>query len=83
MSAWMVSQVVAAGGRESPEYSDHEWATEYRGFYLRWTHEALHVARVSDFDRWSNSRIYEGEPPTTIEELDTLLDGLGTQEDES
>lgn len=81
MSAWMVSRVVAAGGHEIPQYDDHEWLTVYRGFLLRWTDSVLHAARFVGFDRWANSRIYDGDPPTTIEELDTLLDGLATVED--
>lgn len=77
----MASRVVAAGGTEITQYDDHEWLAVYRGFLLRWTDTALHVARFAYFDRWSNSRIYDGEPPTTIEELNALLDGLGTEDE--
>ena len=85
MSEWMVSEVVRCGGRETTNLGEADvghFRAEYRGFYLWWIQDRgeLHVARIDDFDRWANSRVYEGEAPTTMETLDARLDGLATAE---
>lgn len=81
MSEYMVGEVVKAGGVETTnpgEADDGHWRAEYRGFRLWWAEwgTRLHVARVKDFDRWANSRLYGDEAPTTMEALDALLDRL-------
>ncbi len=79
MSAWLVEQVVAAGGRNAGHPIDEErgeYLAEHRGFLLRWTWEALDIARVVGLDRWANSRLWRGETPTTIASINALLDGL-------
>ncbi len=78
----MVSQVVAAGGVDATDPAEDiagEGRADYRGFRLWWDDWGLrlHVARVDGFDRWGNSRIYEGDAPPTLGALDALLDRLG------
>lgn len=71
----MLSEIEKHGGRSICD-DDGDYRAEYRGFYLMFTYEHLHVARVDDWDRWANSRIAMIDVPTTIEELDALLDTL-------
>lgn len=77
----MCSEVVRCGGVESTNPGEDDagvFRNVYRGFYLFWDQNRgiLHVARVADFDRWANSRVYRGESPTTMEALDALLSDL-------
>lgn len=77
----MCSEVVRCGGVESTNPGEADvgcFRNVYRGFYLWWDQNGgiLHVARVADFDRWANSRVYHGESPTTMEALDSLLSDL-------
>jgi N-acyl-D-aspartate/D-glutamate deacylase len=82
MSAWMLQQVVERGGVDTTApYEDCDYGSfraTYRGYYLWWISwkNKLNIAWANDFDRWANSRVYEGESPTTIEGLDALLDTL-------
>lgn len=61
---------------------DH-FRAKYRKFYLWWVIDPenpsasrLHVAHVSDFDRWANSRVYYGPIPETFADLNRLLTRL-------
>ena len=79
--ARMVREVVALGGADTGrcgEYDDGHFRADYRGYHLWWIDDkaVLNVGRIGDFDRWANSRVYEGDVPATMDALDRLLDGL-------
>ena len=77
----MIHEIVAHGGTDTtgPDEDRHgHFRASYRGYHLWFVENdaKLHVARQDDFDRWANSRVYEGEAPCTIDDLDAVLDGL-------
>ncbi len=80
MSAWMLQQVVERGGSSISAPLEEEpygyFRATYRWYYLWWVswENKLNVAPVGDLDRWSNSRVYEGESPATVEEIDAIID---------
>lgn len=82
MSSWMISEIVRAGGIDTthPDVDARcgHYRASYRGYYLWFIQNSnkLNAAWANDFDRWANSRVYEGDAPTTLEALDELLDGL-------
>jgi len=87
MSGWMVSEIVAQGGLDLSDPDEEDlghYRTQYRGYYLWFIQNdnKLNAAWVDDFDRWANSRVYEGPAPTTREELNTLLDHLDAMKNE-
>lgn len=82
---WQAQEVFRHGGlnRTHPgEITYGHYRAKYRRFYLWWIIDEdrgksrLHVAHVCDFDRWANSRVYEGPIPETMADLDRLLTRL-------
>ena len=82
MSSWMISEIVRVGGVDTthPDVDDccGHYRASYRGYYLWFIQNdnKLNVAWADGFDRWANSLIYQGDAPTTLEQLDVLLDSL-------
>jgi hypothetical protein len=76
MSGWMISEIVRAGGVDTTfpgeDLQGHFRAT-YQGYFIWMTWEKINVARADDFDRWANSRVYEGPAPNSLERLDQIL----------
>mgnify|MGYP000213904598 CR=1 FL=1 len=82
---WQAQEVFRHGGANltHPEETKYgHYRAKYRRFYLWWVvaedsdKSRLHVAHVSDFDRWANSRAYEGPIPPTFADLNRLLTRL-------
>lgn len=82
---WQAQEVFRHGGlnRTHPEEIKYgHYRAKYRRFYLWWVvaedsdKSRLHIAHVSDFDRWANSRAYEGPIPPTFADLNRLLTRL-------
>lgn len=72
--------IVSVGGRIRDSIYDHQslggglWGyASIPGLRLRYSWEELHIGYEPTFDRWANSRDWEGQLPTSQEQLTSIV----------